>query len=242
MNLKCIIIDDEPHAVSELEDLVSLLPNLHMAGSFPDVIQAVSFLQLNGPVDIIFSDISMPVVSGIDSAGTLKKFCNYLVYVTAHRNYAVEAFEVSAAAYLIKPIGKNIFLEKVNDLIRQSQYLASKPQDKDENLFVKGSSKNSFIKINFNDIIYIEAMLNYVIIHTIKDSQVTYIGLKEMMNKLQSKEKFMRINKSIIVSTNHINHVDGNLVHLENKKYYAIGKSYKNAFHEYITKRTLNGV
>lgn len=240
MELKCIIIDDEPHALSELEDLVECCPHLTSTGSFRDVGPALSFLQDYGAVEIIFSDIHMSSMNGIDSARLLKRYCRFLVFVTAHREYAFEAFGVSAAGYLVKPVSRAVFLEKVNELIEQTNSHGGPAETNENILFVKGGSKNNFTKINVNEIVFIEGLLNYVIIHTANNRQITYMGMKEIIKKLEHKGAFIRVNKSIIVSVNHISHIDGNMVHLSNKNFYAIGNMYKSAFHEFIAKRTLN--
>ncbi|MGN6639149.1 MAG: LytR/AlgR family response regulator transcription factor [Mucilaginibacter sp.] len=238
--LKCIVVDDEPHAISELEDLIKCCPQLANAASFRDTGDALSFLQDQGGVDIIFSDIHMPAMNGIDSARLFKKYCRFLIFVTAHREHAFEAFNVNASSYLVKPVSKTAFLEKVYELFGHNSLFVTNSERKEDFLFVKGSMKNHFTRINFNDIIFIEGLLNYVIIHTTTTKHITYIGLKEITKKLENKGAFIRINKSIIISANHISHIDGNIVYLSNKNFYTVGNIYKGAFHDYITKHTLN--
>jgi two-component system LytT family response regulator len=240
MKLKCILIDDEPHALSEMEDLIHLSPNLTLVKSFQDTIQAVAYLQQNEPVEIIFSDINMPLINGMDAAGIYKRHCEFLIYVTAHREYALEAFGVNASAYLVKPVSKTIFLEKIDEITNKHFLPPTRFQRNESILFVKGSLKNSFVRIDINDIIFIQALLNYCVIHTTSGNHITYMGLKEIVEKLRSKEIFLRVSKSIIVSAKFIKRIEGNMVHLINQNNYAIGNSYKCAFHDYITKRTLN--
>ncbi len=238
MKLTCVIIDDEPHAISEVEDLVKLSPNLQFSASFLDVQEAIIFLQNSGGVDIIFSDINMPGLNGIEAAGILRNYCRYLIYVTAHRQFALDAFEVNATAYLVKPISKACFLEKVEVIIRNLK--TNSPKKEENVLFVKGGAKNCYIKIDCREIIYIEGMLNYITIHTTRSKEVTYMGLKEVIHKLQDKENFIRVNKSTIISTDYIERVEGNMIHMINNKYYTVGDIYKSAFHDYLMKRTLN--
>jgi len=242
MKLNCIIIDDEPHAISEMEDLIISCPQLELAKSFLDISAAISFLQQNGPVHFIFSDINMPVINGIDAAKILNRYCRCLVFVSAHREYAFDAFGVSASAYLTKPVSTTVFLDKIDELITQTLNSELPKKNNDDILFVKGSAKNSFTKINYNDIIFIEGLLNYVVIHTVNDRHITYMGLKEILKRLEHTSIFFRINKSIIISTRYIGKIDGNTIRLTNKNEYTIGNTYKSAFHEYITKRTLNNV
>ncbi|MBS1522130.1 MAG: response regulator transcription factor [Bacteroidetes bacterium] len=239
MELKCIIIDDEPHAISELEDIVRFAPSLTVVKTFMIVSDAISFLQENGKVDFIFSDINMPGINGIDSGAIFKKYCRFLVYVSAYRKYAMEAFDVSASAYLIKPVSRTMFLNKMDELISQIN-TGDSQTNLDDVLFVKGNSKGSFIRLNYNKIIFIQGLLNYVVIHTQDDKVITYMGLKDILVKTKDYHLFIRINKSVIVSANFISHVDGNTVYLTNNVQFSIGSRFKSAFHEYLTKRTLN--
>jgi DNA-binding LytR/AlgR family response regulator len=238
MELYCIIIDDEPHAISELSDLIADVPYLHLLSTFTDAREAISYLQQNDAVDFVFSDINLPGISGIDSARLLKKYCRFLIFVSAHREFALEAFGVSANAYLIKPVSRTVFMEKIDELTDQLKS-AVIPAAGEQVLFIKGNSKNSFTKIDPGKIIFIEGMLNYVVIHTEGEKYITYMGLKDILQKL-APVNFMRVNKSIIISLKHISHVDGNVVFLSNKMNYTIGNSFKNAFRDYIAKRTLN--
>ena len=241
MEFKCIIVDDEPHAIAELEDLSSLVPSLKIIATFMDTSEAISFLQQNGEVDFIFSDINIPGINGIDSATVFKKHCRFLIFVSAHREYALDAFNVSASAYLVKPVSRTVFLTKMDELIAQTGKAGSVNQA-DDILFVKGNSKSNFVKINHNKIIFIEGLLNYIVIHTEEEKLITYMGLKDVLDKLQSNNLFIRVNKSTIISVNYISHVDGNIVYLTNKKHFTIGDRFKSAFHEFISKRTLNKI
>ena len=241
MEFTCILIDDEPHAIYELEELIGYMPRLIIVKTFMNAGEAISFLQGNGNVDFIFSDIHIPGINGIDSASIFKKYCRFLIYVSAHREYALEAFNVSASSYLVKPVSRSIFLTKMDELIAQinSSQTIIKPDDV---LFVKGNAKGTFTRINYNKIIFIEGLLNYVVIHMESERLITYMGLKDILEKMADSHLFIRVNKSIIVSVNYISHVNGNTVYLSNKTHFSIGSRFKSAFHEYLTKRTLNKV
>ncbi|TWI94581.1 LytTR family two component transcriptional regulator [Mucilaginibacter frigoritolerans] len=242
MELKCIIIDDEPHAISELKELTHCLSSLHVIKTFMDTSEAIDFLQNHGPVDFVFSDINMPGLNGIDAALVLRKYCHFLIFVSAHSEFALDAYGVSASAYLLKPVSQGNFVQKVDELIAKLPSVGQAQQKEDDVLFIKGNSKNNFIKVNYNDIIYIEGLLNYVIIYTERDKLITYMGLTEILQKLGRTDLFFRINKSMIISTNHIRQVNGNMVYLSNNAPLGIGRSYRSAFQEYILKRTLNNL
>ncbi|WP_158796641.1 LytTR family DNA-binding domain-containing protein [Pedobacter sp. L105] len=237
--MSCIVIDDEPHAIEELGELIGQVPHLTLMQSFPDAKQAIAYLQETGHADIIFSDISMSVLNGIDAAEILNNYCHFLVYVTAYREYAPEAFEAKADGYLLKPVSYLSFRQKIEDLTNKFQDIIRLQKDEHQFLFIKGGQKSSYIKIKYSDIVYIEAMLNYIMIHTTTGHEITYIGLKAMEDMLQSKDIFFRINKSIIISLNYLDRVDGNIARLANGQSYQVGEKYKSVFLEFLKKHTL---
>jgi two-component system LytT family response regulator len=237
--MSCIVIDDEPHAIDELNDLIAQVPHLNLLSTFSDARQAIAYLQETGHTDIIFSDISMAVLNGIEAADILNNYCHFLVYVTAYREYAPEAFGAKADGYLLKPVSYLSFRQKVEDLSGKFQDIIKLQRDENQFLFIKGGQKSSYIKIKYSDVVYIEAMLNYIMIHTTTGHEITYIGLKAMEDKLQLMDVFFRINKSIIISLNYLDRVDGNIARLSNGKSYQIGEKYKSVFLEFLKKHTL---
>lgn len=238
MEICSIIIDDEPHAISELEDMIKITPGIGLLGSFYNVNDAVEFLSESHHVDIIFSDIDMPLINGISAANILKTYCDYLIYVTAHRNFAIDAFGVNAAGYLLKPVSMEAFVTKIAEITLD---IRNPKRDDDQNLiFIKGSHKNAFIKLTLSDIVRIEAMLNYVKIYTLKGDEITYVGLKKLEDLLKKKANFFRISKSSIINLNFMDRVDGHVVKLNDGGAFTIGEKYRDAFHEFLRKRTLN--
>jgi DNA-binding LytR/AlgR family response regulator len=237
--MSCIVIDDEPHAVDELEDLIGQVPNLSLLSTFSDAKLAIAYLQETGNVDIIFSDINMAVLNGIEAAEIMNKYCHFLVYVTAHREYAPEAFGARADGYLLKPVTYISFTQKIEDISNKFQDIIRLQREENQFLFIKGGQKSSFIKIKYSDIVYIEAMLNYIMIHTTTGQEITYIGLKAMEDKLHVMDVFFRINKSIIISLNYLDRVDGNIARLANGTSYQVGEKYKSVFLEFLKKHTL---
>jgi two-component system LytT family response regulator len=239
MTMTCIIIDDEPHAIEELSELISQVPNLNLLQTFPDAKKAITYLQEIGHVDIIFSDISMSVLNGIEAATIISDYCHFLVYVTAYREFALEAFGAKADGYLLKPVSYVSFTQQVADLNTKFLDIIRLQKENQQFLFIKGGQKSSYIKIKVSDIIYIEALLNYIKIYTITGHEITYIGLKAMEDKLQPLDLFFRVNKSIIISMNHLDRVDGNLVRLSRGETHQIGDKYKSVFLEFMRKHTL---
>jgi len=239
MLMTCIVIDDEPHGIEELCDLIAQVPHLKLLERFSDARPAIAYLKEENHVDIIFSDINMPVLNGIEAAEILKNYCHFLVYVTAYRDYAPEAFESKADGYLLKPVSYLAFRQEVEDLDRKFQNIIKLQRDENQFLFIKGGQKSSFIKIRYSDIIYIQAMLNYVMVHTTNGNEITYMGLKAMEEKLQLMDVFFRINKSTIISLNFLDRVDGNIARLSTGQNYQIGDKFKGVFLDFLKKHTL---
>jgi len=239
MIMSCIVIDDEPHAIEELCDLIVQIPHLNLLQHFSNAQQAVSYVQECGHVDLIFSDISMSALNGIQAAEILNNYCHFLVYVTAYRDFALEAFGAKADGYLLKPVNYVAFQHQIENLTGKFHDIIKLQRDDHQFLFINGGQKSSFIKIRYSDIVYIEAMLNYIMIHTTTGHEITYIGLKAMEDKLQKINVFYRINKSIIISLNYLERVDGNIARLASGKSYQVGDKYKSVFLEFLKKHTL---
>jgi len=239
MAMSCIIIDDEPHAIDELSELVEGTGKLELLQTFPDAKKAILYMQQVNHIDIVFSDIDMSVLNGIDAATVLNNYCHFLVYVTAYRDHAPEAFEARAAGYLLKPVNYITFNKKIEELDLKYQDIIKLRKDDQDFLFIKGGQKCSYIKIRYSNIVYIEALLNYIMIYTTTGHEITYIGLKAMEDMLRGRDIFFRINKSIIISVNYLERVDGNIARMSTGNNYQIGEKYKSVFLEYLRKHTL---
>ncbi len=237
MEVLSIIIDDEPHAVEELSEIVERIPGMVVSGRFEGVKPALDFLTRTGRVDIIFCDINMPMLNGIAAARLLKEHTDHLIYVTAYREYALDAFGVKASGYLVKPVDDKAVIHSVADIIKQK----NRRQDKslEEVLFIKGNHKNSFTKLALKEIVSIEAMLNYVTIRCLDSEEITYLSLKSVAEMLGKHENFYRVSKSVIINIDHMKTVDGNVIRLKNGLTYSVGETYKSAFHDFLRRRTL---
>ncbi|KLT67115.1 LytTR family DNA-binding domain-containing protein [Pedobacter sp. BMA] len=238
MELSSIIIDDEPHAITDLNEIIEVTPDVFVEKTFTNVSDAILFLRETGKVNVIFCDISMPIVGGLEAAPLLNEYCDFLVYVTAHRFHGPETYEADASGYLMKPV-------RYDKFVRQIKVLSKAKEDeqfgKDEKvLFVKGDDKNSMLKIFYDDIIYIEALENYINIHTTKGEKITYIQLKGLEQKLLKKETFFRVAKSTIISVNFLEKIEGYRALMTDGMYFNIGKVYRPAIREFIKKNRLN--
>lgn len=240
MNLNCIIIDDETHAIAGIEEMISQTSGLSLMNSFANTKDALEFLKRKGKIDIVFSDIHMPGINGIDSASFLVEYCNFLVYITGYREYAVDAFAVHADGYLLKPVNLSQFKMLVTHLSSKKSQISDIDMAKDV-FWVKGGQKHSTVKIKYTDVIYVEGLLNYVNIYT-RDKGVTttYLSLKGMETKLNMNNLFFRVNKSNIISSAFITKVSDFKVYLTNGKIFPIGEKYRTAFFDFLKTHHIN--
>lgn len=213
MTLKCIAIDDEPLALRLIGEYVSQFPSLQLVKTFEDAISAAEFLK-STPVDLIFLDINMPDITGIDLARSLA-LKPMIIFTTSYRNYAYEGFELEAVDFVEKPIELERFTRAVEKALMIHQYkneAKGKPNDIDESLYVQ--SEYRVIKIALSAIRYIESMENYIRIHLTNDKPVlTLMPLKDVLKKLPS-AKFQRIHRSYIVPVNKIRSLQNRKVQL----------------------------
>lgn len=226
--IRCIVIEDEPLALKQMVSYIEKTPFLELKASFDNAFDAISFLAEN-EVDIMFVDINLPDLSGMDFVKTLSNSPR-VVFTTAYREYAVEGFRVDALDYLVKPISYNDFLKAAN-----KANLAIKKLD-DEFLLVKSEYK--IIRINFTDIQYIEGMREYVRIHLENAKPVmTLMSMKNIEQKLPA-SRFMRIHRSYIVNLEKITTIERNRI-VFNKEYIPVGDQYKVVFQRFIDKNFL---
>ncbi|SDH17843.1 two-component system, LytT family, response regulator [Pedobacter terrae] len=239
MKLTSVVIDDEPHAAEELELLIGRTPGIENKKTFHDVSAAIEFLDDFGKVDIIFCDISMPEINGLDAGKILSGKCMFLIYVTAYREYALEAFGVNAAGYLMKPLSHATLIEKIDDLRKRTSQ-KSLPEIEDGYILAKGSNKNSFNKIEISQIVYIEALLNYIKIYTTKEFFITYVGLKDVEEILGQKQGFIRISRSVIISMRYLEKVEGNVLKLHDAPNFTVGETFRSDFYALLKRHSIN--
>ena len=229
--MNCIIIDDEPLAREAIEILVKDTSQLNLLGMFNNALAASKFMEEN-PVDLIFLDIQMPGITGIEFARNISKR-SLVIFTTAYSEYAVDSYEVDAIDYLIKPIDPERFHKAVNKAIAYHSLLLKEEKENieagnTEYFFVK--SERRYFKINYKDILFIEGLKDYVIIQLDEQRVITRMNLKNIF-ELLSKHDFLRVNKSYIVNTKHIDSFDNNDIFIKTHEI-AIGNTYRDAFFE----------
>ena len=246
--LKCIAIDDEPLALRQITAYISKIPYLELTATFNNAIEAQAYLA-GQPVDLIFVDINMPDLTGVDFVRSLTNR-PMVIFTTAYSEYAIEGFKLDAVDYLLKPFGFADFSRsaaKAHALyeLRQNQRSASQkempeaePKDK-EYLSVKADYKVSLVRIA--DLVYLESEGEYVRMHLADGSTITTLFRLKNMEAALPADSFMRVHRSYIVNLRAIKaYVKGRIFLNDSNEYIPIGESYKEAFQAYIDKNFRN--
>jgi DNA-binding LytR/AlgR family response regulator len=232
MMINCIAIDDEQFALDTLAKHCEAVSYLNLAATFCDPIEAQNYLKTNSP-DLIFLDIQMPHLSGIQIAKELNNDPIF-IFTTAHSRYAVDGFNLNALDYLLKPFDFNRFLqsvEKAKELIYLQSLSKANLQNNDF-ITIKVEYKN--VKVYLSDIVYIEALDNYSKIHTLQKKILTLQNLRALQ-ALLPENKFIRIHKSYIVSKDKINHYTREKIRIDDKSL-PVGRAYAEQFLFRMTK------
>lgn len=227
--INCIIVDDEPHAIEVLVHYVKQTPHLHLVASFTNPIEALQQL-IKQKVDLVFLDIQMPEISGIDFIRAIQGKSK-VILTTAYSEFALEGYDLYVVDYLLKPIRFPRFLAAVQKAVEQINAVT---EQEDDYIFVKTESKGKLLKINLADIDFIESMKNYVAIYRGGQKTLVYTSMKELEERLPKKQ-FIRVHKSFIIPISGITGIEGNLVRLKNTKAeILIGENYKPELMEII--------
>lgn len=232
--INCLIVDDEQHALDILVHYVENTPFLNLVAATTDPVEALNLTSTN-KIDLLFLDIQMPIMSGIDLAKNIQGKSR-IILTTAYSEFAAEGFELEVIDYLLKPIPLSRFLKAthraLNAIISSSIVIPNDDQLGDDYFFVKTEFKGKMLKINIREIDYIEGMKNYVAIYHNGQKTMALLNMKDLEERLPKKH-FMRIHKSFIVPINKISAIEGNQVFIKNvKAEILLGETYKPAFLE----------
>jgi DNA-binding LytR/AlgR family response regulator len=228
--MNCIIIDDEALARQGMELLLKNISYINIKGNFRNAVEASNFLQAE-TVDLIFLDIDMPGLNGIDFVKTML-YKPLIIFVTAYPQFALDSYEVNAVDYLVKPLRFERLLQAIHKAESYLKMLNSQTEKSsiesisDDFVFIKADKK--FLKVFFTDILYIEGLKDYVIIKLVDGKIIALITMKAIAAQLPTKI-FIRINKSYIININNISAVDNNYVYISDEEI-PIGDSYRNDF------------
>lgn len=207
--INCIIIDDEPLARTGLKEYIDDIDFFNLLGSFDNALAATEMLG-SGNVDLLFLDIQMPKLTGIDFFKTLKD-PPAVIFTTAYPQYALEGFEVNALDYLVKPISFDRFFKAA---LKAKEFYATRQSEKatanentNDHFFIKAN--NSLVKIFYADILFVEALQNYVTIHTTEKKYISYLTFKSVEDYLHG-NGFIKVHKSYIIAAARVDSIDGN--------------------------------
>lgn len=231
MKIRCIVVDDEALARKYLKDYISKVPFLELAGDFNSPLKAYELLE-KGMVDLMFLDIQMPEISGLDFLRSLNRK-PFVVLTTAYKEYALEGYELDIIDYLLKPFSFNRFLKAANkvNMIMLNKEKKDEPTSSynqtdfhEDYIIIRADRK--YYKINYDDLIFVEGQKAYVTFHSEGKKNITALAsLKELEEKLPEK-KFIRIHKSFIVSVKKIDALEGNMIEIAGERL-PVGKSFK---------------
>ncbi|MES2063584.1 MAG: LytTR family DNA-binding domain-containing protein [Bacteroidota bacterium] len=234
MNTTTYIIDDEEHAVETLSDYVAKTDGLILAGRSTDPVRALPDLTGGNPPDLVFLDVGMPGMSGLELAGLLPRQTD-IIFVTSFREFGVEAFALSAADYLLKPISYARFFQAVQKVKDKREASAVKERGC---FFVKGDVKEKYVKVVVDDIIYIAAAQNYVEIRMSDKRIITYLTMSEVLAELPPSD-FLQIHRSYIISRKGLVAVENGQLRMKNNQLISIGKTYQEAFSKWFDPNVL---
>jgi len=225
MKLKCLIVDDEVLAQDVIEKYITNIPTLQLVGKCDNAVEAISFLH-NNHVDLLFLDLNMPELSGLEMLKTLNNPPK-VILTTAYSEYALESYEYGVIDYLLKPIKLERFIKAVNKVVEQFN-VPTEEENKTEvqsvqSIFIK--EDQTTYQIEFDNILFVEAYGNYLKVHTLEKIYVTRDTMHDMENKLPD-DKFIRAHKSYIISIPKIESIIGNRVFI-NKQEIPVGEMYK---------------
>ncbi|MCR5888388.1 LytTR family DNA-binding domain-containing protein [Hymenobacter sp. J193] len=236
--IRCIAVDDEAYAGRLLAAYIEKIPFLTLAGLTTNPIEALQWVQ-EGRADLVFLDIQMPELTGLQ----FLKICGHrckVILTTAYPEYALEGYEHDVVDYLLKPVSFDRFLRAV----QKAQALLAPatpappvaspaaPAPAGGYLFVKGDSKNKFMRVSHADILYAEALGNYLALHTANQRLVTYQTLKELADQLPQ-PAFLRIHKSYLVAVDKISMIDGNILYIGQQEL-PIGETYRESLYRLV--------
>ncbi len=235
MKIRCLIVDDEPLAINVIKKFLEQFPQAELVSTCENAMEAFTYVS-NNPVDLLFLDINMPTINGLDFLKSLKS-PPMVIITSAYRDYAVEGFELNVSDYLVKPISFQRFLkamDKVSTTIRERnkpEVAVHSNQDNSKSfVFLKVDKK--MVKVYLDEILYIESLKDYVRIRTVYEDLVTHQNLNSMA-KILPDDNFLRIHKSYTIAVDKVKSIEGNCVEIATKLI-PIGRNYRKQAKEQI--------
>lgn len=241
MKLSCIVVDDEPMALQLVESYVLKTPFLELKGKFSNAIDVLQFFHnTNETIDLIFLDIQMPELTGLDLSKKIPSMTK-IIFTTAFDKYALEGYKVNAIGYLLKPFSYIEFLEaveKAQKLSLSNTNLSTTETPQQPNyMFVKSDYKQ--LKINFDDIVYIEGLKDYVKIYLTSQTSpiLTLLSLKKLTEELPT-DRFMRVHRSFIVALDKVKEVERHQI-IFGKQRITVAEQHRESFDEFLKQNSI---
>jgi two-component system, LytTR family, response regulator len=239
--INCIIVDDEDHAIEVIQHYLKSVAAIQITATFTSPIDALNFLS-NNKVDLIFLDIHMPEISGIEFIQTMNNKEVQVILTTAYKDFATAGFDLEVVDYLVKPIPLPRFLQAINKVqknINAKKGNAHVSQQHDDYFMVKTEAKGKMLKINIAEIDFVEGMKNYIAFHHNGIRTLALLTMKDVEERLP-KAKFIRVQKSFIVALDKITSIDGNRIILKGiSAEILIGETYRKDFLDMMKQKLL---
>ncbi|QNN44152.1 LytR/AlgR family response regulator transcription factor [Pedobacter roseus] len=237
MSISCIAIDDDHHALESLIEYVDKLPDLKLIQTFTEPLQALAEISASSPVDIIFMDVEMPSLSGIELAGLLRQKTKYLVFTTAHARYAIDAFKVEADAYLLKPYSILHFTKMINNLYPTGKDTTNVFSASDEYFFyipLQGEN-GDLVRIDLNELIAVEELEEDI---RFKTTQNTFFSSRSNFTKtlkmLKKHSAFIQISSTVVIAKQHIKSVLDNKILLSEETSFILSETHTEHFADFL--------
>lgn len=224
MPYQCFIIDDEPIAIDIVRAHLERLPDFEVAGTYEDPLQAFRAIKQK-KVDLLFLDIQMPELTGLELLRTLRQPVD-VILTTAHREFALEGFELNVIDYLLKPISFDRFLQATGKFLEKQRMPSNAPSKTDDHIFVRADRKE--VRVDFNEILYVEGLKDYVKIVTTSGMIVTKESIGQMEKALPP-VRFIRIHRSYLVARSKITAYTPAQVEI-GRKVLPVGRTYRSVF------------
>jgi two-component system, LytTR family, response regulator len=238
--LNCIVVDDEPPAIEILEKYIEKLPFLNRIASFDNSVEASIALQKQA-VDLVFLDIQMPELSGIQLVKLLRGKCK-IIFTTAHSQYAIDGFDNNVVDYLLKPIAFERFFQACQKVMETSPTPLSQINERLNEAYIFVKTQNKYVKLFLYEIVYVESMGNYLTVFTLNDKIVLHGSIRDFAAKIPDTQ-FIRVHKSYIIATEYIKSVEGNQILLnygKNEVKIPLGEVFRGVFYQFLNSKVVN--
>lgn len=237
INLRCCVIDDEPLAQDLIASYIEKTPFMELVGKFNSAQDAIKTI-LEDSIDIVFLDIHMPQLSGMEFARIVPSSCR-IIFTTAYDRYAIEGFRINALDYLMKPISYEEFVSSANRAMEWAELRRKAEETDNDKQHIIVKSEYKYMQIAIKDIVFIEGLKDYVKIYLEDEKNpVTTLMSMKTLERFLPETKFLRVHRSFIVNTSKIKIIERNRIVFGNH-YIPVSESYKQAFTNYISSHVL---